>query len=210
MALETAWNRFDTILISDGGRDTNMAAEPKPPTDWARHSARLIELLYRQISDLRNWQVAAAFKSKVRRGGLCSVRTAIGDYGLSDALDCPAEQTAELARHAYEPQFAVRRVARAFDQLGLCGMRRGPAPSLLPCRAAPRRLPLSAIRGVAGSRERGAGSRKCMPGTMYAWSWLTCRHSTQYSVLGTRYSVLGTQYSADPCEGNYPGDGIMK
>lgn len=95
LGIETAWKRYDTILVSDGGR--NMAADPAPNTDWARHSYRLIELLSQQISNLRQRQLVEAFQADIRRGALWSIRTPIAKYGLADTLNCPPDHTAELA-----------------------------------------------------------------------------------------------------------------
>jgi NTE family protein len=95
LGIETAWNRFGTILVSYGGRLTS--AEPQAANDWAAHTNRMINLLCGQISDVRRRQVVQAFKTKVRRGALWAAQIPIAAYGLNDALDCPAERTAELA-----------------------------------------------------------------------------------------------------------------
>ncbi len=40
LGLETAWKRYKTILVSDGGGD--CADEPEPHHDWGRHSYRIL------------------------------------------------------------------------------------------------------------------------------------------------------------------------
>ena len=41
LGLETAWKRYKTILVSDGGG--KMGPQPKPKHDWARHAYRTLE-----------------------------------------------------------------------------------------------------------------------------------------------------------------------
>ena len=74
-----------------------MVPEPRPATDWAGHSRKLVELFSRQVLDLRKRQVVEAFRSKIRGGALWDLQTPIDVYGLTDALNCPAGCVAELA-----------------------------------------------------------------------------------------------------------------
>ncbi|HLF23732.1 MAG TPA: patatin-like phospholipase family protein, partial [Burkholderiales bacterium] len=43
LGLETAWKRYDSVLVSDGGG--KLEAEKEPKTDWARHSYRVLNLI---------------------------------------------------------------------------------------------------------------------------------------------------------------------
>jgi NTE family protein len=106
LGLETAWKRYDTILVSDGGR--KMAPDPRPATDWALHSRRLIDLLMHQTSNLRRRQVIASFErygsegapslaNNGRKGTYWGIQTNIANYGLADPLPCPLAATTELA-----------------------------------------------------------------------------------------------------------------
>ncbi len=95
LAIETAWKQYATILVSDGGR--GAAPEPRPATDWAGHTYRMMALLFRQVSDSRRRQVVEAFKANVRGGALWGIQMTIDSYGLKDALDCSSRRTAELA-----------------------------------------------------------------------------------------------------------------
>ena len=47
LGLETAWKRYETILVSDGGG--KMAPEEEPKSDWARHSYRVLNLIDNQV-----------------------------------------------------------------------------------------------------------------------------------------------------------------
>jgi len=95
LGLETAWKRYDTILVSDGGG--KMAPEPDPHTDWVRHSIRINGIIDNQVRSLRKRQVVDAFESGLRKGTYWGIRTDIADYGLPDALPCPLEATTALA-----------------------------------------------------------------------------------------------------------------
>lgn len=95
MGLETAWKNYKTILVSNGGG--KIQPSPDPPSDWARHAVRINEIIDNQVRSLRTRQVIGAFEAAERSGTYWGIRTAIGDYGLPDALPCPEEQTLALA-----------------------------------------------------------------------------------------------------------------
>jgi NTE family protein len=95
MGLETAWKKYKTILVSNGG--AKMQAQPDPASDWARHGLRINEIIDNQVRSLRVRQVIAAFESGERTGTYWGIRTCITDYKLADALPCPQDQTLALA-----------------------------------------------------------------------------------------------------------------
>jgi NTE family protein len=96
LGLETAWKRYDTILVSNGGG--KMAAEEEPHTDWARHAIRINEVIDNQVRSLRSRQVIGSFIRRERKGTYWSVRSNIADYALAGALPCPFDRTTELAQ----------------------------------------------------------------------------------------------------------------
>ncbi len=98
LGLETAWKRYDTILVSDAG--LAMAADPDPGSDWATHAKRVLDIIDNQVRALRKRQLVAGFLNGDRKGAYWSVRSEIADYNLPNALPCPVERTAELARIA--------------------------------------------------------------------------------------------------------------
>ena len=59
LGLETAWKRYTTILVSDGGG--KMGPQPKPKHDWARHAYRTLGIIDNQVRDLRKRQVVSGF-----------------------------------------------------------------------------------------------------------------------------------------------------
>jgi NTE family protein len=95
LGLETAWKRYRTILVSDGGG--MYAAEPEPKRDWAQHSKRVFDLIDNQVRALRKRQVVGSFVSGERKGAYWGVWTKMAEYQLPDALPCPEARSAELA-----------------------------------------------------------------------------------------------------------------
>jgi NTE family protein len=103
LGLETAWKRYQTILVSDAGGKTDAEEEPK--SDWARHSYRVLNLIDNQVRALRKRQVIDSFTlnktnpgdPNARKGAYWGIRTDIAAYGLPDALPCPLARTTELA-----------------------------------------------------------------------------------------------------------------
>jgi NTE family protein len=98
LGLETAWKRYDTIFVSDGGGAVDD--EPEPERDWARHTYRILNLLDNQVRSLRKRQVIDSYKLGVRKGAYWGIRTNIADYALPDAMDCPFTRTIDLANVA--------------------------------------------------------------------------------------------------------------
>jgi len=95
LGLETAWKRYDTILVSDAGGKMKPQEEPKE--DWARHAIRVLDLIDNQVRSLRKRQLIEAYENGIRKGTYWGIRTDIADYHLADPLSCPHERTLELA-----------------------------------------------------------------------------------------------------------------
>jgi NTE family protein len=95
LGLETAWKRYRTILISDGGG--HIGAKPRPKLDWLRQSKRVLDVIDSQVRGLRKRQAIESFQLGLRQGTYWGIRTDIADYGLPDALPCPHAKTLELA-----------------------------------------------------------------------------------------------------------------
>jgi NTE family protein len=95
LGLETAWKRYQTILVSDGGGLAEP--EPDPKRDWLQHAYRILSIIDNQVRSLRKRQIMQGFRSGARAGAYWSAWTDIREYGLADALECPFEATCELA-----------------------------------------------------------------------------------------------------------------
>jgi NTE family protein len=96
LGLETAWKRYNTILVSDGGGQ--MQAEEEPKSDWPRHAYRVLNVIDNQVRALRKRQVIDSFKAGDRSGAYWGIRTDIADYKLKETLPCPHDRTMVLAK----------------------------------------------------------------------------------------------------------------
>ena len=112
LGLETAWKRYATILVSDGGG--KLQPEAKPKLDWPRHAFRTLSLIDNQGRSLRKRQLIDAyrlqeamlqqgvdpqdetFRRATRQGAYWSIRSDIANYPAPGALHCPIEKTLEL------------------------------------------------------------------------------------------------------------------
>jgi NTE family protein len=100
LGLETAWKRYQTILVSNGGG--KMQPEEEPHTDWARHALRINDIIDNQVRSLRARQVVGAFTAKPpeRQGAYWGIRTDIADYALANCIQCDLTKTTALANVA--------------------------------------------------------------------------------------------------------------
>jgi NTE family protein len=95
LGLETAWKRYRTILISDGGG--KIAPEAVPDTDWARHAVRVNEIIDNQVRSLRKRQAIGGFVRGDRLGTYWGVRTNIADYQLAGGCTVAHSESLALA-----------------------------------------------------------------------------------------------------------------
>jgi NTE family protein len=98
LGLETAWKRYRTILISDGGG--HVGGQPNVPHDWGRQTMRVLNVIDSQVRALRKRQAIDGFKRGDRTGTYWGIRTDITHYQLPDPLPCPADKTLVLAQTA--------------------------------------------------------------------------------------------------------------
>ena len=95
LGLETAWKRYDTILVSDAGQ--KMEAQGEPWHNWAMHYLRITDLIDNQVRNLRKLQVVGSYITGARKGAYWGIRTDIKHYKLASSLPCPFKRTMELA-----------------------------------------------------------------------------------------------------------------
>jgi len=96
LGLETAWKRYQTILVSDGGGA--LEVEDRPHLNWFGHSYRVLFLINNQVGALRKRQVIRSYQDGVRSGAYWGIRTGIKGYGLAGAIDFPHERSLALAK----------------------------------------------------------------------------------------------------------------
>jgi len=95
LGLETAWKRYQTVLVSDAGGV--YGPEPDPDRDWFNHTRRVFDLIDNQVRSLRKRQVIDSYKSAVRTGAYWGIWTDIANYEISPTLPCPVARTNVLA-----------------------------------------------------------------------------------------------------------------
>jgi len=95
LGLETAYKRYRTLLVSDGG--ASLAAEADPKDDWPRHTYRVLNLINSQVSALRKRQLIGAFQRGARKGAYWGIRSQVRDYGLADPIAFPEEEALAAA-----------------------------------------------------------------------------------------------------------------
>jgi len=96
LGLETAWKRYQTILVSDGGG--HFTAKPRIWTNWPLQARRVLAVIDGQVRSLRKRQVIGGLKAGLREGAYWGIWSELDDFALADALECPDESTKRLAR----------------------------------------------------------------------------------------------------------------
>jgi NTE family protein len=95
LGLQTAWGRYQCILVSDGGGQMRPAEAVH--SDWARHAMRITEVIDNQVRSLRKQQTIGGYERKERDGAYWGIRSDVGNFPAPGTLACPAEQTQALA-----------------------------------------------------------------------------------------------------------------
>jgi NTE family protein len=96
LGLETAFKRYKTLLVSDGGG--KMAPQPEPARDWVRHVMRITDVIDNQVRSLRKRQLIVEFqRGEEHDGTYWGIRSHVNDYPVTTGLACPQERTEELA-----------------------------------------------------------------------------------------------------------------
>lgn len=95
LGLETAFKRYKTLIVSDGGQ--GMAPEKAPGEDWARHSKRAFELVDNQVRSLRKRILIEAFRSKERSGAYFGMRSDPSEFPVTPIASIDAARARQLA-----------------------------------------------------------------------------------------------------------------
>lgn len=100
LGLERIWKAYDQVLVSDAG--AGLDDDPSPPADWGRHSKRVIDIIYGQVTTLRKRQLLASYKARnedrgKRHGAYWGIGSDIAHYRLPTALPATFQRTQQLA-----------------------------------------------------------------------------------------------------------------
>ena len=95
LGLETVWNRYDTVLVSDAGAPFEF--KELPDTSWLQQALRAMDVATSQSRGLRKRALISDYQQSRRKGAYWGVMTPIAEYGLTDTLPCPPQVTLELA-----------------------------------------------------------------------------------------------------------------
>ena len=95
LGLETAWKRYTTILVSDGGAALGMQADPAH--EWLGQGLRVTDVIDNQVRALRKRVLIASYTNKAREGAYWGIGTNIANYKLKNALQCDYKLTQQLA-----------------------------------------------------------------------------------------------------------------
>lgn len=98
LGLETAWKRYRTVLVSDGGGQYQPQA--RVPANWLLQTRRVLGTIDSQVRALRKRQVIGGLAAGVRTGAYWSIWSEVADFRLPDALSCDDGRTKELAHVA--------------------------------------------------------------------------------------------------------------
>jgi NTE family protein len=100
LGLETAWKKYRTVFVSDGGG--HIGPDEDPAGNWATQLRRVLGVIDSQVRSLRRRQVIGSYRVKdselLRRdGAYWAIWTPIDVHNLADALPCPEDATRALA-----------------------------------------------------------------------------------------------------------------
>jgi NTE family protein len=95
LGLETAWKRYTTVLVSDGGG--HMSDQPRPRHNWPMQAYRVLGVIDNQVRSLRKRQLIDGYHAGLRQGTYWGIRSDIADYALPSSLPCPPDATKALA-----------------------------------------------------------------------------------------------------------------
>lgn len=95
LGLETAWKRYETVLVSDGGGQYQPQA--RVPALWLLQTRRVLGTIDSQVRALRKRQVIGGLAAGARSGAYWSIWSEVADFQLPDALDAPDARAKELA-----------------------------------------------------------------------------------------------------------------
>ena len=95
LGLETVWNRYDTVLVSDAGAPFDSDSAFVARAD--KQVMRALDITTNQARSLRKRALISDFEEKKSKGTYWGIMTEIKKYELPDVLPVPEAKTQELA-----------------------------------------------------------------------------------------------------------------
>ena len=95
LGLETVWNRYDTVLVSDAGASLKVGEEVE--TAWVKQAVRALDITTSQCRALRKRALIDDYQKGRRKGAYWGIKTDITDYHAPDSLPCDLSKVKQLA-----------------------------------------------------------------------------------------------------------------
>jgi NTE family protein len=95
MGLETIWNRYTTVLVSDAGAPLGFG--PEQSDDWLKTSLRVSDISISQCRALRKRALISDFELKKRSGAYWGIGTDLAKYNCEKKLNPSTEPHRRLA-----------------------------------------------------------------------------------------------------------------
>jgi len=112
LGLEAIWKRYETVLVSDGGKAFGF--DGTPATSKLGQTLRVLDVIQNQVHALRTRELVSSYEAGERKGTYWGISTSIAAYKVANALPCPPEKTALLSgyptRLAKVPQAIQQRL----------------------------------------------------------------------------------------------------
>jgi hypothetical protein len=94
LALETAWRRYDTVLVSDAKGSRPIAHAQRRRLS---HFMDFVAASDTELHRLRRQQALLAYTTRIKAGGYWSINSDLSSFTVEDPLPCPRDKTTELA-----------------------------------------------------------------------------------------------------------------
>lgn len=95
LGLETAYKRYRTLLVSDGGAPFMPATDVQ--RNWVGLSMRVVDVIDNQVRALRKRLLIHSFKTQDRRGAFWDIDADISRLAAPNKLPCPHAKVLALA-----------------------------------------------------------------------------------------------------------------
>lgn len=95
MGMESIWDRYETVLVSDAGAPLDIDVEPS--SVWHKQALRVLDICTEQQRALRKRVLVERLKAGSLKGAYWGIGTAICDYQLDDSLCKDSVITGQIA-----------------------------------------------------------------------------------------------------------------